>query len=201
MNNSPELLQSIQEMHEAGVLADYVCQVDTIPQEDAVLLARFALASLDDGAEIRKPAVIGSAEYYRDVLDQICDYSTALRSGGPEEEDLQRLSNALGEIIDMVCDACMAEDSHLKSSGFFMRWLSVSECLPTLDTPVFGGWFSDNGNFIWGCYVRTYNADVEERVWATAEHFGEGDWLFGEDNPVEFWMPLPGKPELVGGAA
>ncbi|WP_074013635.1 hypothetical protein [Candidatus Sodalis sp. SoCistrobi] len=46
MSNSPELLQSIQEMHEASVLADYVCQVDAIPQEDAVLLARFALESL-----------------------------------------------------------------------------------------------------------------------------------------------------------
>ncbi|MGL9724957.1 DUF551 domain-containing protein [Sodalis sp. (in: enterobacteria)] len=140
MSNSPELLQSIQKMHESYLLADYACQVYTIPQEDAELLARFAL----------------------DLMERDKDQGNS------------------------VCST---------------TWINVSDSLPELDTPVLGCWFSYNGNFVLGCYVRTHSADAGGWVWATAEDFGKGDWLFGEDNPVEFWMPLPGKPELAGGAA
>nr|WP_011279283.1 hypothetical protein [Sodalis glossinidius]CAI59428.2 hypothetical protein pSG4.12 [Sodalis glossinidius]CAI59441.2 hypothetical protein pSG4.12 [Sodalis glossinidius] len=30
-------------------------------------------------------------------------------------------------------------------------WINVSDCLPELDTPVLGCWFSDNGNFVLDC--------------------------------------------------
>ncbi|CAK8742340.1 hypothetical protein SODG_005660 [Sodalis praecaptivus] len=67
-----------------------------------------------------------------------------------------------------------------KGTGGSTTWINVSDCFPELDTPVFGGWFSDNGNFIWGCYVRTRFANATDWVWATAEDFGDGHWLFDE---------------------
>ncbi|WP_074013700.1 hypothetical protein [Candidatus Sodalis sp. SoCistrobi] len=104
--------------------------------------------------------------------------------------------------VERAVRDCLAElKQRRKGTGCSTTWINVSDCLPELDTPVFGGWFSDNGNFIWGCYVRTRFANATDWVWATAEHFGEGEWLFDDDYPVEFWMPLPGKPELAGGAA
>lgn len=96
---------------------------------------------------------------------------------------------------------CVAElTQRWKGTGCSTTWLNVSDCLPKLDTPVLGCWFSENGNFILGCYVRTIFTNSDGWVWATAEHFGEGEWLFDDDYPVEFWMPLPGKPELAGSA-
>ncbi|CRL45131.1 hypothetical protein SGGMMB4_02675 [Sodalis glossinidius str. 'morsitans'] len=47
MIDNEKVFEEVRVMHEAGVLADYACQEDPIPREDAVLLARFALASLD----------------------------------------------------------------------------------------------------------------------------------------------------------
>lgn len=97
---------------------------------------------------------------------------------------------------------CVAElTQRWKGTGCSTTWIKVSDCLPELDTPVLGCWFSDNGNFVLDCYVRTDSADAGGWVWAVAEDFGDGHWLFDDDYPVEFWMPLPGKPELVGGAA
>ncbi|MEN3260119.1 hypothetical protein AAH678_15425 [Sodalis endosymbiont of Spalangia cameroni] len=51
MINNEKVFEEVRVMHEAGVLADYACQVDTIPQENAVLLSQFALASLDGQGE------------------------------------------------------------------------------------------------------------------------------------------------------
>lgn len=115
--------------------------------------------------------------------------------------DLKYLSKDAEDYKQAARD-CVAElEQRRKGTGGSTKWLNVSDCLPELDAPVFGGWFSESGDFFWGCYVRTRFANSDGWVWATAEDFGKGDWLFGEDNPVEFWMPLPGKPELAGGAA
>ncbi|WP_025243930.1 DUF551 domain-containing protein [Candidatus Sodalis pierantonius] len=45
--DNEKVSEEVRVMHEAGVLADYACLETTIPQEDAVLLARFVLTSLD----------------------------------------------------------------------------------------------------------------------------------------------------------
>lgn len=103
--------------------------------------------------------------------------------------------------VTQAARECVSElAQRWKGTGCSTTWINVSDCLPELDTPVLGCWFSDNGNFVLGCYVRTYSADAGGWVWATAEDFGDGHWLFDDDYPIEFWMPLPGKPELVGGA-
>ncbi|WP_041866885.1 DUF551 domain-containing protein [Sodalis glossinidius] len=47
MIDNEKAFEEVRVMHEAGVLADYACQEDSIPQEDAILLSRFALTSLD----------------------------------------------------------------------------------------------------------------------------------------------------------
>ncbi|QXF35216.1 hypothetical protein CE143_20110 [Photorhabdus luminescens] len=78
-----------------------------------------------------------------------------------------------------------------------MNWIKCSDRLPELDMPVFAGWFNADGEFFWGCYVRTISDfEINEWLWSICDDFGRGDWWLDDDySMITHWMPLPQPPK------
>lgn len=194
--------ECVDELKQRGEMEHYrLMKYCNIPLSEIPKAMRLLQKLMDAGYSAREIAQAALAEEARRAENKqvrVWHYEICNVSGNWHEDETPHKPDEEMFVVRNVRPVYFGEYTESENRT---TWLNVSDCLPDLDTPVFGGWFSENGDFFWGCYVRTYSADAGGWVWATAEDFGKGDWLFGEDNPVEFWMPLPGKPELVGGAA
>lgn len=77
------------------------------------------------------------------------------------------------------------------------EWKKVSEDLPPLDTPVWAGWFNDDGSFTNGIFVL---GDTGENIlWCLCDEAISdtdfGGWMCDDDYHVSHWMYLPKQPE------
>ncbi|MDK3108316.1 DUF551 domain-containing protein [Providencia rettgeri] len=84
------------------------------------------------------------------------------------------------------------------------NWVKCSDSLPNMDTPVFAGWFRENGEFVFGRFVRCEEHGDEGWIWlwsiCTGDYLSdEGDWLLDDDySMITHWMPLPLPPMPEG---
>ncbi|WP_345994598.1 DUF551 domain-containing protein [Sodalis praecaptivus] len=194
--------ECVDELKQRGEMEHYrLMKYCNIPLSEIPKAMRLLQKLMDVGysaREIAQEALAEEAKRAENRQVRVWHYEICNVSGNWHEDETPHKPDEEMFVVRNVRPVYFGEYTEPENST---TWLNVSDCLPELDTPVFGGCFSDSGDFLWGCYVRTRFANSDGWVWAIAEHFGKGEWLFYDNYPVKYWMPLPGKPELVGGAA
>lgn len=77
------------------------------------------------------------------------------------------------------------------------NWKKASEECPPLDTPVWAGWFEDDGRFTSGLFVLA--DDGFDVLWCLCEdtisYNQFGAWMSDDTYPVSHWMYLPSSPD------
>lgn len=76
------------------------------------------------------------------------------------------------------------------------NWKKASEELPSLDTPVWGGWFEDDGSFTSGIFVLA-GEEIRPMWWRCEEtiSYDNFGWPIGDEfYPITHWMYLPKPP-------
>lgn len=77
------------------------------------------------------------------------------------------------------------------------EWKKASDELPPLDTPVWAGWFEDDGRFTSGIFVLADDGNCV--LWCLCEdpisYNQFGAWMSDDLYPVSHWMYLPTPPD------
>lgn len=91
----------------------------------------------------------------------------------------------------------MPPNEDTKGRQKMTNWKRASEELPPLDTPVFGGWFEDNGRFINGIFVLADDGNCV--LWCLCDeaisYNNFGAWMCDDDYSISHWMYLPKPPD------
>lgn len=103
-------------------------------------------------------------------------------------------------VMDKARAAIAKAEEAFKSAPVMTNdWINVKDKLPEIDTPVFAGYYYNDG-FLFDTYVRSLEFDGTEDcwLWARCDHTcGDGDWRLDDDYSfLTHWMPLPAPPVI-----